>query len=60
MFEFFIRRPILSCVLSVVIVLVGLACLLKLPIDIFPPIAPPTVFISTSYPSASAETLSKT
>ncbi|MGL4426464.1 MAG: efflux RND transporter permease subunit [Alphaproteobacteria bacterium] len=60
MFEFFIRRPILSCVLSVVIVLVGLACLLKLPVDIFPPIAPPTVFVSTSYPSASAETLSKT
>lgn len=60
MFEFFIRRPILSCVLSVVIVLVGLACLLKLPVDIFPPIAPPTVFVSTNYPSASAQTLSKT
>jgi hydrophobe/amphiphile efflux-1 (HAE1) family protein len=60
MFEFFIRHPILSCVLSVVIVLTGLACLFKLPIDIFPPIAPPTVFVSTSYPSASADTLSKT
>lgn len=60
MFEFFIKRPIFSCVLSIVIVLTGLVCLLKLPTDIFPPITPPTILINASYTGASVDTLSKT
>ena len=60
MFEFFIKRPIFSCVLSIVIVLTGLVCLLKLPTDSFPPITPPTILINASYTGASVDTLSKT
>jgi len=47
-------------VLSIIIVLAGLAAAFKLPIAQYPQIAPPTVLITASYPGASAETLSKT
>ena len=60
MTKFFITRPIFASVLSIIIVLAGLAAALKLPISQYPQIAPPTVTITASYPGASAETLSKT
>ncbi len=60
MIKFFITRPIFASVLSIVIVLAGLAAALKLPIAQYPQIAPPTVLITANYPGASAETLSKT
>lgn len=60
MTKFFITRPIFASVLSIIIVLAGLAAALKLPIAQYPQIAPPTVTITASYPGASAETLSKT
>ncbi len=60
MTRFFITRPIFASVLSIVIVLAGLAAAMKLPIAQYPQIAPPTVMITASYPGASAETLSKT
>ena len=60
MTRFFITRPIFASVLSIIIVLSGLAAAFKLPIAQYPQIAPPTVTITASYPGASADTLSKT
>ncbi|MGB4811861.1 MAG: multidrug efflux RND transporter permease subunit [Methylophilaceae bacterium] len=60
MTKFFITRPIFASVLSIIIVLAGLAAAFKLPIAQYPQIAPPTVTITANYPGASAETLSKT
>ena len=60
MTRFFITRPIFASVLSIIIVLSGLAAAFKLPIAQYPQIAPPTVIITATYPGASAETLSKT
>lgn len=60
MTKFFITRPIFASVLSIIIVLAGLAAALKLPIAQYPQIAPPTVLITATYPGASADTLSKT
>lgn len=58
--RFFITRPIFASVLSIIIVLSGLAAAFKLPIAQYPQIAPPTVTITAIYPGASADTLSKT
>ena len=55
----FIDRPVLSTVISVVIVIGGLIGLAALPIERYPNIAPPTIFVSASYPGASAETFQK-
>ena len=55
--KFFIDRPILSVVLSVVIVLLGLIGLKSLPVEQYPDIAPPTVTVYTTYPGANAETV---
>ncbi len=55
----FIDRPILSCVISIAIVLLGLISLFKLPVEQFPEIAPPTVSVSASYAGANAETVQK-
>lgn len=60
MSKFFITRPIFASVLSIIIVLAGLAAALKLPIAQYPQIAPPTVLVTATYPGASADTLSKT
>lgn len=55
----FIDRPILSCVISVAIVLLGLLSLVGLPVEQFPEIAPPTINVSASYAGANAETVQK-
>ncbi|MBR1932389.1 MAG: efflux RND transporter permease subunit [Prevotella sp.] len=55
----FIDRPILSCVISVLIVLVGLIGLSRLALEQFPEIAPPTVRLNANYTGANAETVQK-
>jgi hydrophobe/amphiphile efflux-1 (HAE1) family protein len=60
MASFFIRRPIFAIVLAVLVMLAGSLSLLRLPIEQFPPVAPPTVQIGTSYPGASAATVEST
>ena len=60
MTRFFITRPIFASVLSMIIVLAGLAAAVQLPIAQYPQIAPPTVVVTATFPGASAETLSKT
>jgi hydrophobe/amphiphile efflux-1 (HAE1) family protein len=56
----FIDRPIFATVLSVFVTLIGLGALAILPIAQYPEIVPPTVQITTTYPGASAETVSRT
>lgn len=55
----FINRPILACVISVLILMLGLISLFNLPMEQYPDIAPPTVMVSTSYTGANAETVQK-
>ena len=52
---FFIRRPVLAAVISIVIVLLGLFALLRLPVSRYPQITPPAVQVSATYPGATAE-----
>ncbi|MGN1240913.1 MAG: efflux RND transporter permease subunit, partial [Alloprevotella sp.] len=53
----FINRPVLSTVISVVIVILGVLGLVSLPITQYPDIAPPTVQVSTTYTGANAQTV---
>lgn len=55
----FIDRPILACVISVAIVLLGILSLITLPVEQYPEIAPPTVSVSANYSGANAETVQK-
>lgn len=55
MFSKFIDRPVLSTVISIIIVLLGVLGLLSLPVSQYPEIAPPTVTVAANYRGASAE-----
>lgn len=57
MLKRFIERPVLSTVISVIIVLLGIMGLSKMPVAQYPSIAPPTVQVSASYPGANTTTL---
>lgn len=59
MFRKFIERPILSSVISIIIVILGLLGLFALPIEQYPDIAPPTISVSANYTGANAETVLK-
>jgi hydrophobe/amphiphile efflux-1 (HAE1) family protein len=58
--KFFIERPIFAIVIALLIMLAGGLSILGLPIEQVPPIAPPTVQITTTYPGASAQTVENT
>lgn len=60
MARFFIERPIFASVLSIIIVLAGLAAAMQLPVEQYPRITPPTVIVTANFPGASAETVIKT
>ena len=53
----FINRPVLSTVISILIVILGAIGLVSLPITQYPDIAPPTVMVSATYPGANAQTV---
>ena len=57
--KFFIDRPVFASVLSIIIVLAGMASMIMLPISKYPEITPPTVIISAVYPGADAETVAQ-
>ncbi|MCZ4244228.1 efflux RND transporter permease subunit [Pedobacter punctiformis] len=57
MFQKFIDRPVLSTVISILLVIVGILALTKLPLERFPNIAPPSVLVTAVYPGANAETI---
>jgi hydrophobe/amphiphile efflux-1 (HAE1) family protein len=58
--QFFIQRPIFAIVLSLLIMLGGGLSIFTLPIEQFPPIAPPSVQINANYAGASASTMQNT
>ncbi|MDB5030074.1 efflux RND transporter permease subunit [Mucilaginibacter sp.] len=60
MLKKFIERPVLSTVVSIIIVTVGLVGLFTLPISQYPEIAPPTVQVQATYSGASADVVLKT
>ncbi|MCW2118391.1 efflux RND transporter permease subunit [Flavobacterium sp. 7A] len=55
MFSKFIDRPVLSTVISIIIVILGVLGLVSLPVSQYPEIAPPTVTVAANYQGASAE-----
>ncbi|MEX8547579.1 MAG: efflux RND transporter permease subunit [Mucilaginibacter sp.] len=57
MFQKFIDRPVLSTVISILLVILGVLGLTKLPLQQFPDIAPPAVLVAAVYPGANAETV---
>ncbi len=57
MSKFFIDRPIFAWVIALFIVVMGAVAITQLPIAQYPPVAPPSIVISASYPGASAQTL---
>ncbi|OUL62969.1 efflux RND transporter permease subunit [Flavobacterium sp. AJR] len=59
MFRKFIENPVLSTVISIIIVILGLLGLASLPISQYPEIAPPTVVVTASYQGASADVVMK-
>ena len=58
--RFFINRPVFAAVLSIFIMLAGLAAMRNLPIAQYPEIAPPVIQVTAVYPGASAEVLEQT
>jgi len=58
--RFFIDRPIFAMVISIFIVIAGLAAMRSLPVAQYPEIAPPQVQVAAVYPGASADVLEKT
>ena len=57
MLKTFIERPVLSTVISIIIVLLGVISISSLPIEEYPDIAPPTIKVTANYTGANAETV---
>lgn len=57
MIKTFIERPVLSTVISIIILILGVLGVGTLPIEQYPDIAPPTITVSATYPGANAETI---
>ncbi|MFH1454126.1 MAG: multidrug efflux RND transporter permease subunit [Armatimonadota bacterium] len=55
--KFFIHRPIFAIVVSLVIIITGGLSILSLPIDQYPEITPPTIYVTVTYPGADAKTV---
>ncbi|PEH17347.1 hydrophobe/amphiphile efflux-1 family RND transporter [Salmonella enterica] len=60
MANFFIRRPIFAWVLAIILMMAGALAIMQLPVAQYPPIAPPAVSISATYPGADAQTVQDT
>ena len=57
MAKFFIDRPIFAWVIALFVIVLGLVSITQLPISQYPPVAPPSVVVTATYPGASAQTL---
>ena len=57
MSRFFIDRPILAWVIAIIIMLFGAVAITRLPVSMYPNIAPPSVNIRATYPGASAQAI---
>ena len=60
MLRFFIKNPIFSSVIAIIIVLCGLVSIFSLPLEEYPNITPPTITLSARYPGANAKVLERT
>jgi hydrophobe/amphiphile efflux-1 (HAE1) family protein len=60
MLKRFIERPVLSTVISIILLLLGGLALFNLPVTLFPDIAPPSVQVRAVYPGANAEVVART
>ena len=58
--RFFIDRPIFASVVSLMIVIAGAVSILNLPVEQYPDLTPPSVFVEANYPGASPEVVSET
>src|SRR5512144_1869924 len=54
--RFFLKRPVFAWVIAIILMVAGLLAIYNLPISQYPPIAPPSIYIASFYPGASAET----
>src|SRR6187551_2872624 len=59
MFNKFIQRPVLSIVISLIIVFLGILAMTGLPVTQFPSISPPKVNVTADYPGANGELMTK-
>ena len=57
MASFFINRPIFAWVIALFIMVLGCVAITQLPIAQYPPVAPPSIVVTATYPGASAQTL---
>ena len=57
MSKFFINRPIVAMVISIIMVIVGLVTMVGLPISQFPKVVPPEIYIQANYVGADAQTI---
>src|SRR5437868_4566267 len=58
--RFFIDRPILASVLSILIFIAGAAAMFQLPVAEYPEVVPPSVIVNASYPGANPEVIAET
>ncbi len=58
--RFFIDRPIFANVLAIITLLVGIVAYVRLPVERYPPITPPTVQVNANYPGANAKVVTET
>ncbi len=56
-FDLFIKRPVLSTVISIIVVILGCIGIVSLPIEQYPDVAPPTIVVRANYQGANAETV---
>ncbi len=56
--KFFINRPVLAMVMSIVLVIAGSLSIFSLPVEEYPQVTPPQVVITATYPGASAAVIS--
>ncbi|RCL03017.1 MAG: multidrug efflux pump [Candidatus Tokpelaia sp. JSC189] len=59
-YGFFVNRPVLASVISIIIVFAGMMCMRIMPVAQYPDLLPPEVSISAQYPGASADTVAQT
>jgi HAE1 family hydrophobic/amphiphilic exporter-1 len=55
--RFFLKRPVFAWVIAIILMVGGCLAIYKLPISQYPPIAPPSIALTATYPGASAETV---
>src|SRR5262249_23345599 len=57
MTRFFVNRPIVAIVISILMVILGVVAMVQLPIPLYPNITPPGILLTPRYPGADAVTL---